>query len=79
LHLDLLRSFQANFEFNPNESNAKTTKQRNEVNSLGKININWQVSNTKPISHFILQWRSSEDLRIQEKIIASNDTSSTIG
>jgi len=79
LHLDLLRSFQANFEFNPNESNEKTIKKRNEVNSLGKININWQVSNTKPISHFILQWRSSEDLRIQEKIIASNDTSFTIG
>ncbi len=79
MHLDLLRSFQANFEFNPNESNEKSTKQKNEVNPLGKIHLNWQVSNTKPISHFILQWRSSEDLRIQEKIIASNETSSTIG
>ncbi|CAF2333699.1 unnamed protein product [Rotaria sp. Silwood2] len=75
---DFLRSFRANFEFNPYESNEKTMRQRNEVQSLGKINVQWEVSNSKNISHFILQWRSSKDLSTQHKIVAANETSSTI-
>jgi len=79
LNLDLLRSFQANFEFNSNELNKNSTEQKNEIKSLGKININWQVSDTTNISRFILQWRSSKDLHIQQKTIPSNETSTTIG
>ncbi|CAF4544485.1 unnamed protein product, partial [Rotaria sp. Silwood1] len=75
---DILRSFRANFEFNPHESNENTTKQRNEVQSLGKINVQWEVSDSKNISHFILQWHSSKDLSIQHKIVAANETSFTI-
>jgi hypothetical protein len=78
LGLDLLRSFQANFEFNPNEPKENKTKQQNQVESLGKINLNWTVSNTTNISHFILQWRSSKDLHTQQKTIPSNETLSTI-
>jgi hypothetical protein len=79
LNLDLLRSFQANFEFNHDQSNENTTEKRNQIKPLGKININWTVSNTKNISHFILQWRSSKDLHIQQKTIPNNETSTTIG
>jgi hypothetical protein len=75
LFLDLLRSLKANFEFNHYEINEKT----NEIKSIGKINIRWTVSDTKNISHFILQWRSSKDSNIQQKTIASNETSTTIG
>ncbi len=77
--LDLLLSFQANFEFNLNETNENTTEQRNEIKSLGKINVQWTVSNTTNISHYILQWHSSKDLRSQQKTIASNETSAIIG
>jgi len=79
LNLDLLRSFQTNFEFNHNESNENTIKQRNEIKPLGKLNVNWKVSDTKAISHFILQWRSSKDLHVYQKTIASDETSATIG
>jgi hypothetical protein len=75
LYLDLLRSFHANFEFNHDVSTGNDA----EVKSLGKINVNWTVTETKNVSHFILQWRSSKDLRIQQKTVASNETSSTIG
>ena len=75
LYLDLLRSFQANFEFNHDVSEGNKT----DVKPLGKINVNWTISDTKNISHFILQWRSSNDLRIQQKTVASNETAFTIG
>ncbi|CAF0883109.1 unnamed protein product [Adineta steineri] len=75
---DLLDSFQADFEFNYNDSNEITNNRRNEVTSLGKINVTWEVSDPEKVSHFIIQWRSSKDLRIQEKIVPSNETSCTI-
>ncbi|CAF0725940.1 unnamed protein product [Rotaria sordida] len=75
---DFLRSFRANFEFNPHESNENTIRQQNNAQSLGQINIQWEVSDSKNISHFILQWHSSKDLQIQHKIIPANETSFTI-
>ena len=79
LSVDLLRSFQANFELNHDENKETAVEQRKEIKPIGKINLNWTVSDTKNISHFILQWRSSKDLRVQQKTVASNETSTTIG
>jgi hypothetical protein len=78
-YLDLLRSFQANFEFHHHVTKENTIEQRNEVKPLGKINIHWTVMNTKNISHIILQWHSSNDLRVQKKTFEINETSFTIG
>jgi hypothetical protein len=77
--LDLLRSFQANFEFHHNVTKENTTEQRNEVKPLGKINVHWTVSDTKNISHIILQWHSLKDSRVQQKIFGINQTTFTIG
>ncbi len=79
LSLDLLHSFQANFEFHHTVTRENTIEQRNEVKPLGKINIHWTVVDTENISHFILQWHSSKDLRIQQKSFTKNETSFTIG
>jgi hypothetical protein len=79
LYLDLLRSFQANFEFHHTVTKENTVEERNEVKPFGKINIHWTVSNTNNISHFILQWHSSKDLRVQQKNFNKNETSFTIG
>jgi len=79
LYLDLLRSFQANFEFHHTVTKENTVEDRNEVKPLGKINIHWTVSDTNNISHFILQWHSSKDLRVQQKNFDKNQTSFTIG
>ncbi len=79
LYLDLLRSFQANFEFHHTVTKENTIEQRNEVKPLGKINIHWAVSDTTNISYFILQWYSSKDLRVQQKNFTKNETSFTIG
>ncbi|CAM4854988.1 unnamed protein product [Rotaria socialis] len=75
---DLLRSFQANFEFNHNDSNENIFQRQNEMKPLGKINVKWEVSNSKNILHYILQWHSSKDLYIQQKIVKNDETSSTI-
>ncbi|CAF1293197.1 unnamed protein product [Rotaria sordida] len=75
---DLLRSFQANFEFHHNVTKENTIQQRNEVKPLGKINVHWTISNMEDISHFILQWHSSKDLRIQQRILNNDETSFTI-
>ncbi|CAF1524841.1 unnamed protein product [Rotaria sp. Silwood1] len=75
---DLLRSFQANFEFHHNVTKENTIQQRNEVKPLGKINVHWTVSNIESVSHFILQWHSSKDLRIQQRALNNNETSFTI-
>lgn len=77
--LDLLRSFQANFEFHHTVTKQNTTEQRNEVKHLGKINVQWAISDTKNISQIILQWHSSKDLRVQQKIFNKNETSFNIG
>jgi len=79
LYLGLLHSFQANFEFHHTVTRENTIAQRNEVKPLGKINIHWTVSDAKTISHCILQWHSSKDLRVQQKIFKQNETSFTIG
>lgn len=70
--LDLLRSFKAEFEFNENNDT-------NKKQSLGKINIQWTVSDTTNISHFIVEWHSSQDLRPQQKTVPTNETSMLIG
>ena len=76
----LLQAFQANFEFNRHENKeVATEQQRNATQSIGKINVNWKVSSGKDISHFLLQWHSSKDLHIQQKLVPSNETSATIG
>ncbi len=67
------------FEFNHTEDNEMAIEQENQRKPIGKMNIHWTVSNTKDISHFILQWYSSKDLLVQQKTIASNETSTTIG
>ena len=79
MYLDLLSSFQANFEFHHYVTKENTTADRNEIKPLGKINVHWTVSNARDISHFILQWHSSKDLRVQQKILNNNQTSFTIG
>ncbi|CAF4380620.1 unnamed protein product, partial [Adineta steineri] len=76
---DLLRSFQANFEFHHHVTKENIIQQRNEIKPLGKINIHWIVSNAENISYFILQWHSSKDSYIQQKLFRSNETSFTIG
>ncbi|CAF3616975.1 unnamed protein product [Adineta steineri] len=75
---DLLRSFQANFEFHHHVTRDNIIEQRNEIKPLGKINIHWIVSNIENISYFILQWHSSKDSYIQQKLFKSNETSFTI-
>ncbi|CAF0920401.1 unnamed protein product [Adineta ricciae] len=75
---DLLRSFQANFEFYHFLAKENIIEQTNEVKSLGKINVNWTVCKTKAISHYILQWQSSKDQRVQKKTFKSTETSFTI-
>jgi hypothetical protein len=79
LSLDLLRSFQANFEFHHTVTRQNTTEDRNEVKPIGKINIHWTVADIQNISHFTLQWHSSKDLRVQQKDFTKNETSFTIG
>lgn len=79
LYLDLLQSFQAKFEFHHYITKENTMEQRNEVKPLGKINVNWTISNIKTISHTILQWHSSKDLNIQQRFFNNNETSFTIG
>ncbi|UJR33951.1 hypothetical protein I4U23_021369 [Adineta vaga] len=74
----LLQSCQVHFEFNHDDLINEFSKQENGPTSLGKLIVDWKVSSTKDISHFVLQWRSSKDLRIQEKTIACNETSATI-
>ncbi|UJR13408.1 hypothetical protein I4U23_000423 [Adineta vaga] len=76
---DLLRSFQANFEFHHHVTKENTVEQRNEVKPLGKINVHWTIlDDIKTISHIILQWQSSKDLRIQQKTFKPTETSFTI-
>ena len=77
-YLDLLRSFQANFEFHHTVTRVNTFEARNEVKPLGKINVKWTVSESKNISHFILQWHSSKDSRVQQKHFTKNERSFTI-
>ena len=72
LSLDLLRSFKAEFEFNENNDT-------NKDQPLGKINVKWTVSDTTNISHFVLEWHSSQDLRPQQKTVPTNETSMLIG
>ena len=70
-HIDLLRSLSATFEYH-HRTNANHS-------SLGQIHVQWTVSNGQKSSHYILQWHSSKDLQIQQKIIAKNDLSAFIG
>lgn len=56
-----------------------TVEQRNEVKGIGKINIHWTLGDTKNISHILLQWHSSKDLRTQEKKLNKTETSFFIG
>ena len=46
---------------------------------MGKINVNWEISVAEHIKHFILQWRSSKNLRVENKIVHSKERSFTIG
>ena len=78
-HLDLLRSFRANFEFNKDKSNNNGAEQPINVEPLGKINVCWEVSDSANISQFILQWHSSKDLIIKQEKLNVNQTSLTIG
>ncbi|CAF1469981.1 unnamed protein product, partial [Adineta ricciae] len=73
-----LRSFRANFEFYHDNSMSRSLVDPNNPSPLGKINVEWKIGRSKNISHFILQWRSSKDLRIQEKTLACNETSAII-
>ena len=80
LHLDILRSFRANFEFNHDESDGNEVEQKNQIKKpLGKLNVNWEVTNPENISHFIIHWRSSKDLRLENRKVASTERSFTIG
>ena len=74
----MLRSFQANFEFHHTVTRENTTEERNEVKPLGKINVHWTVADSSNISHVILQWYSSKDLRVQQKNFTKNETAFTI-
>jgi hypothetical protein len=77
--LDLLRSFHANFEFHHYVTKENTIGERNEIKSLGKINVKWSIAENKDLSHVLLQWHSSKDLRIEQKTFKSNEQSFTIG
>lgn len=79
MYLDLLQSFQAKFEFHHQVTRENTMEERNEVKPLGKISVNWSVSDEESVSHFILKWHSSKDLRVQQKTLPYTETSFTIG
>ncbi|CAF0740560.1 unnamed protein product, partial [Didymodactylos carnosus] len=70
---DVLKSVHASFEFHHYVTNENTSEEKNEIKPLGKIHIRWSVTDTKNISHFILQWRSSKDLRTQQLTLGSTE------